>query len=98
MGKKNQKNHEKQGKNHQKSHGRHKIAKEPAVKKDRHSSAPSMPKNMSNLFKIVPEHDDFAALGYDHEEEGVAEEEEDPQQYGGEESSQSYQDHLQQEE
>lgn len=40
---------------------------------------------MANLFQIIPENDDFAALGYEDKEEQVEiEEEEGPEQFGGE--------------
>jgi hypothetical protein len=38
---------------------------------------------MTNLFQIIPEHDNFAALGYEEPEEDVEIEEEGPEQFGG---------------
>ena len=68
MGKKNHKNSGRESKTDKMRNGKNKIVKESVGKKIKHISVGEKSQNMTNLFKIVPEHDDFAALGYDHSE------------------------------
>ena len=65
MGKKNQKGQQQKSAKDHHSHSKPKIAKEPIKSKGKHAASHGIKSNQTNLFKIVPENDDFAALGYE---------------------------------
>ncbi len=69
-----------------KGHAKQKIAKPQGESKTKvHPSLPAKPKT-TNLFQIMPEQDNFAALGHNEFDEDIEyhEEEEGPEEFGGE--------------
>jgi hypothetical protein len=94
MGKKTNKQQGSFGKRQQ---DKQKINKSQPIQKSKAQAALATKPNTTNLFKIIPEHDDFAALGYNQSDEEVEyHEQEGPEEFGGEESSESYQAYNQQ--
>lgn len=65
MGKKNKIQQSKQPHQGQNSTPKPKISKPVSDKKNKKARGGEAATKMSNLFKIIPEHDDFAALGYE---------------------------------
>lgn len=66
MGKKNRNNQKQQNNKHQNNVNSHKITKLMPDKKNKKNKGEENGVKMSNLFQIVPENDDFAALGYEN--------------------------------
>lgn len=75
MGKKNQKGQPQKSSNDRHSHVKPKIAKEQVKPKGKQAASHGVKSSTTNLFKIVSENDDFAALGYEEPEEEIQNEE-----------------------
>lgn len=65
MGKKNRNQQNNQPHQHQNNSFKTRISKPVSDKKNKKAKTEEPGPKMSNLFQIIPEHDDFAALGYE---------------------------------